>query len=52
MELAFVELGEVGDEVLGEGVPGLALAHAEVDVRAGELVDVELRPVLDRLRCA
>lgn len=36
------QLREVRDEVLGEGVPALAVLHAEVDVGAGELVDVKL----------
>lgn len=35
------QLRQVRDEVLGEGVPALAVLHAEVDVGAGELVDVE-----------
>lgn len=37
------ELGEVHDELLGEGVPFLAVVHPEVDVCAGELVYVKLK---------
>lgn len=36
------ELGEVHDELLGEGVPFLVVAHPQVDVCAGELIDVKL----------
>lgn len=35
------QLRQVREEMVGEGVPRLAVVHAEVDVRAGELVDVE-----------
>lgn len=37
------ELGEVHEEVLWEVIPLLAFLHAEVDVRARQLVDVELQ---------
>lgn len=47
------ELGAVDERGLRDGVPGPAGRHAEVDVRGGELVDVEpdvLRPrVLDQV---
>lgn len=36
------QLRQVDKEVFVDGVPGLALWEAEVDVGAGELVDVEL----------
>jgi hypothetical protein len=36
------QLGQVGQQVLGDVVPGLALAQAQVDVSARELVDVKL----------
>lgn len=42
------QLGEVGDEGLGQGVPRLTVLHAEVDVGAGELVDVELGRGVER----
>jgi hypothetical protein len=41
------QLGEVGDKVLREGVPLLGVGHAQVDVRAGELVDMELGMMLE-----
>jgi len=36
------QLAEVGQELLGNVVPRLAITQAEVDVSAGELVYVEL----------
>ena len=35
------ELGAVREESLGDGLPGHALRHAQVDVRRGQLVDME-----------
>lgn len=37
------QLGEVHDEIFREGVPCLAFLHAEVDMRTGEFIRVELR---------
>ena len=40
--VGFGQLGEVHDEILRNLVPCLALGETEVDVCAGELVDVKL----------
>lgn len=36
------ELGQVGQEFLWDIFPGIALTKAQVDVSAGQFVDVEL----------
>lgn len=43
------QLGQVGQQVFRDVVPGVALAQPQVDVGAGQLVDVELSDGVRRL---